>query len=723
MKQNYFLSLLFMVISLATTAQTKEEIELNNRFWSNDSKKNITEIPEKWQNESAVILFYEEGYTYTNNGKKMYNPSFFHQRLKLQDRAAVDNFSEFKYKKDEQVGAGFYNFLQEKSTVGIKIIKPNGDEKILDISSEKITQDEENKIAIPGLEVGDILDIYIYEDDFLRSNTGIHYYEPVEKILSTDYPILYRKLSLEVENDYFLNMESFNGAPKIVEEETDKRATRKYVLEASDIEKSEFPRWFYPFDVLPSLKFQVTFALKSINENNAEVFLSDDDAERKADVTKEEIQEYYGERFSADSRRYVRDVVDYLEDKGITDKREQIIQGLYYIRHMSFNRFIELYLARENEIRYYAEPCDSGFVVLDEDRFVTYMAGLAKQLEIDYDVIVTTPDFNGSLENLLIRSNVVWGIRFNFTEPLYLFSLTPHIQPEYFPSYLEGVNVYKMNVKRDRKLENVKVDKLPLTTAKENKSVENIDISFSTDFKNIKVKRELQFSGHFKTENLSTHLFFGDFLDEEFDRYGTKHFYHCKKRQRNNDEEAQTKMNSLMDSYRERKETYLEELSSNVFDVEVKDYSSEVIEASRYSNDPLIVKDQFSINDEFIKRAGPNYIVEVGKFIGGQVQIKDDEIERNVGVYLDFAKTYEYVVNIDIPEGYEVVGLDKLQKNVTNNTGIFKSSAVIENGALVYTTTKTYSKRKYTEEEWDSMLPWLKTAYDFSQEKVMFKKV
>ena len=112
MSKNYVaLSVLFM-FTLLVTAQTKDELEIRQQFWNSDEPqtKNVT-IPEKWQNESAVILYRSEYYGYTNNGKKMYNPSSFHQRVKLQDKAAVEYFSEFEYEKDQKVGFAYLSEL------------------------------------------------------------------------------------------------------------------------------------------------------------------------------------------------------------------------------------------------------------------------------------------------------------------------------------------------------------------------------------------------------------------------------------------------------------------------------------------------------------------------------------------------------------------------------------------------------------------------------------
>ncbi len=719
--KNLLAFLAFLCLSANSLAQNKETLKLQNQFWNSANKKqHITDIPEKWSGESAVILYLEENYTYTNSGRKMKFPSFWHQRVKLLDKAAVENYSEFSYEKNTSYGSLFRRWNQSKTIMGIKIIKPDGTESIVDIEKMKVKQDDEIKIALPGLEIGDIVDVFIYKDDFTTEYYGVNVFDPVETVLNGRYPIVYRKISIEVENDFYLNMETYNGAPKIQEVPTDRRATKKYILEATDLEKRDFPRWFYPLVEFPALKFQVVFAL---NGRSAEAFLGDY-AVRKTGVSEEEILEYYGERFDTYNRKDVKDVVKYLEEKGITDKREQMVQALYYIRHKTYNRFIELVVADENKIEGYGLPCDQDYIILQESNFVNYMAGLAKQLEVDYDIIVATADYNGSIDDLLLRSNVSHGLRFNFADPLYFFHISPHVQAELFPENLENTKVYTLSVKKNRKVESVGTDVLPSTTAKDNVENTIVKVDFEEGFDVLNIQRKMDFSGHFKVEELNSRLFFNDFLNEEFDRYETKHFFHCRKNQNRKEEEVEKKMNAFYASLKEKHDKKLSERAKSSLNVtEVMDYEYEIVEASRYSNKPLVVTDDFTIKKEFIQRAGPNFLFEAGKFIGNQVQIKADEENRDTNIYIDYAKTFSHQVEIEIPEGYEVVGLDKLTKNISNNTGSFVSTASVENGMLKYSAKKVYAKSRYTVTEWKDMLPWLKAAYEFSQEKIMFKKI
>ena len=684
----------------------------------------VVDTPEKWAGESAVILYKHSYYEYTNNGRKRFTPSYTHQRIKVLDKAAIEYFSELNYDQNESYGTIFRKLFQDNTILGVKIVKPNGDENILDIKSETVTQDNTNKIAIPGLEIGDVIDIFIYEDDFLKDGQGYQIYPKVENVLSARYPTLYYKTTIEVENDFFLNMETYNGAPEVKEVPTDRKATRRYVLEAEDLEKNDFPRWFYPLVELPSVKFQVTFAFRGDDERDANAFLSKEEASRKTKVTKDEIVNYYADRFDAFSRGDIKRVRKYLEEKGIINKREQIVQGFYFLRHQYFNKFIELVVMSENGISSYAQPCDGSFLLLTEKNFISYVAGMAKEFEIDYDIIVATADYNGPIDDLLLQSNVTYGLRLNFPKPLHFFDLSYHAQPEYFPENLEDTKVYVLSVKNNRKIEDAAFDRMPKTEASDNISKESIAVSIKDGFEGFDVKRTLEYSGHFKIEEANRRVFLKDFLDEEFVHFDNNHTYNCKKRQKDSEKILEDKLDAVYAKIKKNRIESMKERAASNFGVDkVEDYDYSIIDASRYSKAPLAVEDTFVLGDDFVKRAGPNYLIEVGKFIGGQVQIDDDERIRTSRANTGSAKTYEYSITLDIPDGYEIVGLDKLQFDVGNATGSFVSDASVQNGKLTVMTKKVYAKKFFEASEWSSMLEWLDAGYSFSQVKVMFKKL
>ena len=91
--------ILFLAVSLSLTAfaQTPsigEKVE---------DEFNVTAIPDKWKNESAVIIGMKEEYLFKRQvlrGKTTAGVNikeYVHKRIKLQDKNAVEKFSTFYY--------------------------------------------------------------------------------------------------------------------------------------------------------------------------------------------------------------------------------------------------------------------------------------------------------------------------------------------------------------------------------------------------------------------------------------------------------------------------------------------------------------------------------------------------------------------------------------------------------------------------------------------------
>jgi hypothetical protein len=124
-----------------------------------------------------------------------------------------------------------------------------------------------------------------------------------------------------------------------------------------------------------------------------------------------------------------------------------------------------------------------------------------------------------------------------------------------------------------------------------------------------------------------------------------------------------------------------------------------------------------------VKRAGENYLVEIGKMLTSQVEIEKKEKERKNNVYLPYPRSFENEIIFEIPAGYTVSGLEKLNKKVTNSTGGFTSSSRIEGNKLIVNTVKYYSNYYEPNSNWNKMIDFLDAAYQFTQEKVLLKKV
>src|SRR5690606_29317469 len=135
-----------------------------------------------------------------------------------------------------------------------------------------------------------------------------------------------------------------------------------------------------------------------------------------------------------------------------------------------------------------------------------------------------------------------------------------------------------------------------------------------------------------------------------------------------------------------------------------------------------IYDEEFEI-ENLTKKAGPNLIVDIGRFIERQTEVKEDQVARTRAVSMPYARSFSNRILFTIPDGYVVEGVDKLNMKVENETGGFTSSASVSGKTLTILTKKYYTRNAYTAEEWSKLVPFLNAATTFFSSKVLLKKV
>ncbi len=85
-------------------------------------------------------------------------------------------------------------------------------------------------------------------------------------------------------------------------------------------------------------------------------------------------------------------------------------------------------------------------------------------------------------------------------------------------------------------------------------------------------------------------------------------------------------------------------------------------------------KEEFELND-FVRKAGKKYLVNLTGLMGSQLQIKKEERSRKYDIDVRYPKTYAWYIQFKVPPGYKIEGLTELNKAIDNETGSFKLSA------------------------------------------------
>ena len=191
MKRFCLLSLLFALIFSQASADNDYEVHakaVRDSVWHWDMPMfKIRTVPAEYANESAVILAdYEEisasgksklrfdiG-TILAISKELYYTDIKRKRVKINDKAALDRFSQFSFKETiKEYGYHISNTLN--TVLGARIIKPDGTIKEVNVSNavsvseDKKGKENYKKLAIPDLQIGDILDFFVNEDYTLRT--------------------------------------------------------------------------------------------------------------------------------------------------------------------------------------------------------------------------------------------------------------------------------------------------------------------------------------------------------------------------------------------------------------------------------------------------------------------------------------------------------------------------------------------------------------------------
>ena len=116
-------------------------------------------------------------------------------------------------------------------------------------------------------------------------------------------------------------------------------------------------------------------------------------------------------------------------------------------------------------------------------------------------------------------------------------------------------------------------------------------------------------------------------------------------------------------------------------------------------------------------------MIEIGKLLTSQIEIDQKEKDRKNNIYMVYPRSFDNEIVLEIPIGYAVSGLDKLNKKVENETGGFTSSAEVKGNQLVIKTFKHYKKYYEPNSNWNKIVVFLDAAYQFTQEKVLLKKI
>lgn len=695
----------------------------NKIFNDGDADFKVTDVPEKWKGESAIIIAQKFDYEYTAEGKRTLSyKETTRRRIKLQDKAAIEKFSTFYY-----YGSDNASVTKSGDGFGIQIIKPDG--KVRNIEKKDAIKVDAGevatiykarfygqsfqyyKVAIADLEPGDIFEYYLVTTGASYNFTGeAQPLPPVIATMNSSYSIMSQKINFIVDRGFFINFKSTNGAPELKKNAAIDRNTYSFSLTDKDRVKIDDTRWLYEYRELPTMKFQVCFSkiggdtkyfLGKVDEPTTSVSMQE--VANKVNIWYLENQmlaTYYIDAIKGKMRA----------DHGKPTNKQDIVKWCYYyFRNIAFS---------SNTFTNYSAT-DIGY--MPSQVFSKVMVELLDNYDIKADVCVAPDRDISTIENIVLSAELNWFIK---VDNNFIFTLSKNSNYNDVDDDLEGQDAYLVKIDKREANQSAQKIKVPVSTATENYSTYTYTVTTDDGMENLNVTAKTSSKGNNKLFYNATALRYYDWEKTDYLAYGGKKPEEQKEESRNKNKIAEAER---------KKTTEAAEKTKNKLDLmkdELKDEFDNVVSYDDFTLDSdgrradapeLIFTEKYVLGD-LVKKVGPNYSVAIGELIGGQVAIDKKELVREYNIWLNFARTSDFIIDFEIPAGYTATGLDALKVNVDNNTGTFAVTTAVTGQKLTITIKKVYKGNYFVKEDWTKMVEFLDAAYNFTQKKIILTK-
>ena len=733
-----FIALLLTAYTAASFAQkvdvnyTQRSEEIQKEIWDNPAAPfKVSAVSADMNNESAVII--ASSFEVINSAKSRLKWGFgvtqrityqttVHERVKINDKSALEDYATIEYTKklDRTYSRGFSKFYNKTETyIGAKIVKANGIETVVNTNEEVFTKNEsrekEGKLAISDLQVGDILDYYIRVEKLQEANNSVQ--GPYTFVMGGEYPILYYNARLQLDEHVGVEYISANGAPSF-KESTNENDDIVLELTQKNLPKFQSTLWTSPLRQYPYIALQYKFVTKSEDSyshfNRGELkhgFLSDDLVEQFKKVVQNPTglvntypltltQNYFG------GAKKIKDI-----------PQDSIVKVLYNAwRYYAFCSFSMENIDLSNDINYSYANSLIGAI---------NMSKMLNTLKIDNTIYLVCSRNSTSLKNVMGIGDFDALVKVTADKQYWLAFDDIVTQFNEIPARFQGEDAITMEAQKEKWNVSYYVgrSKVPVTTAADNTIEENINVSFdASNMQLLQIDRTCKENGALRHNDQKQLL-----LMEDMEANLATNVTQKKLVERLSEDRKQQKLvdefSAAFAKERTNLKTYFTDEINNQYDSKPKDVTTyEIHQPALFSSKtPFEYRSAFSM-ENFVKKAGNNYILEIGKLVGTYQKTSEKERTRTVDIYMPCARTLSWEIAINIPKGYNVKGIDELNKSVSNATGLFECKASVVGAAVKIKVTRVYTNNFEKADAWPKLLEVMDAFYNFSTQKILLEK-
>ena len=695
------------------------------------------QIPADLVNESAVIIARSFDMQRSSNGRIKYmivtaasvtravTNTTFREKVKINDKAALEKFSTIEYNKkiDKTKSYGLIKIANSFSTyIGIKITKPDGTEQIVNPEEEVLlkndAKDQQGKLAVPGLQVGDIMEYYINTssisedtEQIINDNTYFFY-------LADEYPILDYHLVFQFNKKTTLSYLSANGAPEFVKT-SNAEGDQILNLDLKNIPKSKSHVWASPARQSPYVTLKGYYSSKY---NDALMGIKKDKQDErfsKLDQTLNFMKDY---SFNEITNPIYTAPVDLLREYYDTKKalKAAPVDSVARILYEAWRyKVFTSYDGKDVDMSDYKyNKAKSEYNTINMSRILT-------ELDIDHEILIVGSRNSNTLANYFDEGDFDALIRVYGSKPLYMCfdDMVTHFNE--IPAKYQGEEAITLRSRR----ENAKnysftqgKSSIPVSVAKENVLDLKFNVSLQPEnMQKVKIERTVKETGSMRHDDQLRFL-----LVDELDKLFTAKFdgqNYTKRLTTYYSKSVARDYQAAFDQARaEMKNNFSSEIQGD-YDQEPQELTDyKIINAALESTNPAFEYTGTFVLDNLVKKAGGNYILEVGKLVGTTYKIEDDARERKIDVYMPAARTVKYAVNFSIPKGYKVTGAEQLNIAKKNKVGSYKSTASTANKTLTITIERIYEHNFEKAADWPLLVELIDAAQLFSSQKVLIER-
>ena len=707
-----FFLLMMQLVCLSVKADNKADYlklaqKVRQEVWDNtpvDFKKRA--VPEKFKKKSAVILSYYKELS-TDYYRKATTELFISGRLtrqidcedmermliQINDKKALKDYSEFSFLTKSKKWLGGYHHTTN-TILGIRVLKKDGTVQVVDfddyvdVKEGKKGKELSQKIAVPGLEIGDCIDVFSLD----QIDTQEQQLDPFVFFLRQSEPVLYSRIHCVLDQSLATVYRSMNGAPEF------KQTTDKDKNAVLDLTMDQ------PVDAEPSVWYNSTVQSPYIM-----MFIT---PTKTKTVIVEKAMRQKGVRANPDVAPILQD--DWKLMKTYVSKNGYSPIGLSGKYTRVFKALKKADLSAEEKadrIASFEYTCAGT----SQESF-NVVPNYLRKLGVELEMGITTPLGTLPVDQLINYNSTTWFFRLKGTDLYYFPGVYPKVASE-IPFIYQGRKAYMQDAEAPFEI--------PVSKASDNRSV--VSVKASLDGTKMNISRRVVYSGEQK-------MFGQSVCSPEVSLYGPDHLEAYWRYLKYDDSDPycvfpKKNASNIKAAFAE----YKQKEQADQFKEEVVGYhESDPVKVSGYGVDCVgIRKDSadfvYHVDYEMeglVKRAGSSMMLAVGKLIGEQMKLEGNDRIRKDRIWRKMAFADEWNIEVALPKGYQASAesLKKLNTTVSNDCGEFAVKASAGAGKIIVHVSKSFLHREEPVANWDKVLKLVDACSAFNEKQVVITK-